>query len=124
MAGEKAPATFESSQSKLTTLLGLSAVERVDLQDAVSELEATGTETVKRDPRNLGHFAQWMVYALDGVDHLNANGKVHPPLEDSAIADLQTKRSTYKNFVDASNNSADESAEKPAQPERTSDRKS
>lgn len=123
MAGEKAPVTFEGSQSKLKTLLGLSAVERVDLLNTVSELETTGAEMVKRDPRNLGHLAKWMVYALDGVDHMNTNAKVRPPLEVGVIADLQTKRDTYKNFVDIDGDSQ-ESAEKPAQPERTSDRKS
>lgn len=122
MAGEKAPVTFENSQSKLQTLLELSAVEQVDLLDTVDALERTGASEVRRNPRNLGHLAEWMVYALDGVDHMNADGKVRPPLEGAVIEDLQSKRDTYKNFVGAGGN-IEESAEQPVQPERTADRK-
>lgn len=123
MAGEKAPVTFESSQSTLQTLLGLSAVERVDLMRTVDELEKSGVDEVRRNPRALGQFAEWMVYAMDGVDHMNAKGKVRPPLDSDAIADLQSKRNTYKNFVDAGND-AQAPAEEPSQPQRTSDAKS
>jgi hypothetical protein len=123
MAGEKNPVTFESSQSTLQTLLGLSAVERVDLMRTVDELEKSGADEVRRNPRALGQLAEWMVYAMDGVDHMNANGKVRPPLDDGAIADLQTKRGIYKNLVGAGNDS-EAPAEEPSQPKRTSDAKS
>lgn len=124
MAGEKASQSFEATKAKVEVLLGLSGVKSADLMNTISDLEESGVEFAKRDPRYLGHVADWLTYTIDATVQMSEEGKVEPPLEPAVVADLQSKRTVYARLQRNQAAEAEAPAEEPSQPQRTSDAKS
>lgn len=121
MAGERNQSQFEQATSSFQTIVGLTAVKSVDVLQAVATIEESGAQYLRQNPRELGHVAGWMVYALDMSGRLDMDGKVEPPLTDAEKANLQSKRDTYQKFL--SLGETDDAQDDTEQPERTADRK-